>query len=353
MNHDETDILEQLRNRRKTMLEIFLVALFLGLLLNLFSSALYDLLTNSDGTKLRYPFPYWLAIFLSGTLSILWFFMREREERSLRFNILFPFVNYENAPHIATIPGYAPLKKANSIFSECLQHHPEEKTSILSQLGLSCSRPGPGNQYIFQSCNKVVITLLLKVLKLHCEHTQTHLGSYHRKYEDVQNSLKTEGITISHDEIIGHAISSFPHKILLPEGVSLDISAHTAQHHNRISLHSPYTSLDITILPHWTIVSPQKAMKTYKIATRTLQGHNKVALLSIPIRVSMKVRCRALWKGRVADSYCKWMDFFLNEIRQWLSWEYYQAGDQERLLVEIYKEIKQLGRQKESKDHGQ
>lgn len=320
------------------MAEIFLLAVVLGVLLNLFSNAFYEIINDPAGCKLKYPFPYWAIIFLAGSLAVLWFFIREKGERSLSFRVVFPVVKQNGAPHLAQIPGYAPTRQADGILQECIGFHPEEKERMLLQLGLDGEKRGPGGKYLFQSVREVIIALLIKMLKEHCKHTQTPLGQYHLNYSETHNKLESSPFALSAEEIIGHPLSSFPQQIRLPKGIALAIAKGTSPI-DRLLVRSEYATLEIAIQPYWSVITPEKALKTYRIATRSLQGHKQIALLSIPVAVAVQVHDWKGWKVKEADNYCQWLDFLLNETYQWFSWEHFQEGDSERLLVELYEMV--------------
>ncbi|OKY74495.1 MAG: hypothetical protein BM485_13660 [Desulfobulbaceae bacterium DB1] len=345
--HFENDILGQLRNRRRVILEIILLALFLGVLLNLFSSAFYEVINDTADRSLKYPFRYWGIIFFSVICFVLFIFMREKGARSLNFRVVFPVVAQGGHPHLAEIPGYAPTRLADGILQQCMVFHPEEKERMLSQLGLQGSTRGPGNKYFFQSVSEVIIVLLVKMLKLHGEHTQTPLGKYHLDYADIHNKLETASLELNSEEMIGHGLPGLPRRIKLPKGITLSFGTGTTPT-DKIVLQSTYATLEIVIQPYWTVIAPEKAIKTYKIATRSLQQHEKIALLAIPVSVAVKVHIWALLKLRKTDNYCNWLDFLLTETRRWFSWEYFQEGDHERLLVELYEMVTQKTRQTET-----
>lgn len=334
----DTDILGQLRSRRRIMLEIFLVAALLGLMLNLFSNILYDELSGKAERLLGLHVLVWAGIFLVGIVFILAIFIRERDPYELRFRIVLPFSGREGDISILPIPAYMPSMKANSVLESVLKHHPDEGATILEQLGLAGGKPGRGDGYRFASVEKTIITLLLSMLKLHCEHTQTQLGRYHLKYADSCQRLETASFDVEPEALFGYPLPLLPRRIKLPHSVSLSLGGHEKRP-SSILLASQYASLKISILPHWTIIAQEKSLKTYLVVTRNLA--EKAVLLTIPIKMVVRVHYRALWNFREADDHCDWMELLLNEIWQWFDWDHYMQGDQERLLVELYHAVKE------------
>lgn len=333
----DTDILAQLRSRRRIIGEILVVAVLLGLFLNVFSNLLYDSLTREKEVLLGLNVQIWAVSFLAFVAAVIWYFTRKKGNYELRFRILLPIANKKEGLSILPIPGYAPSQKANPILKTVLKQYPDEEDAIARQLGLDGGKVGPGEGFRFESIEKTIDALFVAMLKLHSEHTQTDLGRYHVKYADYCQRLATKSIDLDHEALFGCALPGMPRRINLPRHISFQFAG-PAKQPDTITLNSPYASLKITILPYWTIITQNKSPKTYLIATRNLS--EKAVLLAVPIKVAVSVRYRALLNSKAADDYCDWMELLLNKIWQWLAWEHYVDGDQERLLVELCQIVK-------------
>lgn len=341
----ETGILQSLRTRRRIIIEVILIAFILGFVINLFSSAVDEYVKKIPG------WPYVSFILLSVVIvEICLYYLGKVHTESRMFRVFFPIVLDQNGnPRIETIPGYTPSYNqfGNSVFHSWQKNNKtdNEFERMKKQLGLVNGKPEKTEGgFFFNSLNKVVVVQLLRVIQEHSKHTQSSLGYYHPKYEEILQKIATSEVILDPEKILGHPLYGFPKKLLLPKScnepvVDEYISAGIDIKSTRITLRSCYSSLHVDIQKRWTIITKANSPKIFSIATRTIQKAtlgNSLSLLSVPVKVDFTIHRKSVWSGQSAEMICSWFNLLYEEVYKWMAIEHYMENDLERLLVELY-----------------
>ena len=338
----ETNLVDELRSRRKTIIEIVLIVTCIGLLLNLFSSFLYELLvvTKLPFTDTSSNVMFWGLAFVAFIGIALWYLLKGGHSDSVIFRILLPISTYEKRLQVKKIAGYAPTNYGDEIIAACLKVKPGAVGEIMSQLGLKSGKPNSEGNFFNVPVYEVVFTVILKMLKEYSKHTLTGLRYYHPCYSNTswEHGKKEHPID---DVPIDRNRPYLPEKLDLPKGVTLHFPPGRIPEIHKIRIASPHCSLEFEILPYWTVITKKKALKTFLTATRGMEDLENIALLAVPVKISVSVSLRALW-GKKADDYCKWMEGLLADAKNWLSWEVYQQDDLERMVVGINQKLMNL-----------
>ena len=340
-----TNLLEELRSSRKAIIELLVVIVFLSLALNLFSSALYDLVRGGSApgqSPLR-------ACALWGGVSILlffvtaWYFLRRKWSHTLYLQIVLPLSEAGEHPCILRINGYAPTSRGAEILHSYLKHHHKEIKTVRD----FCRKQGD-NSFILLPLYHLAVTLFIVIVNKHATHTTTRQGDYHLRYKDRRWDIATNSHSLKEFPFYLANVTHFPKKLILPKEISIKTSPAQLDDTLVITLDCPYCSLDFEILPHWTEFTRKKSLKNYLIATRNLDIPKYFRLLAIPVKVTVTAKFHSLYQ-RKADQYCAWMEDLLSETIRWLSWQHFKENDQHRLIVEMHEKIDALfGKEEEA-----
>lgn len=344
--HFKTNLLEELRARRRAIFEIVIVVSVLGFVFNLLSNAFYDLLAGSSK-------PFSSTVALSASLGLIYllfvvlvikYLLGGGCSDNMCFRVLLPFDLYNGKLRIRKIEGYAPTWYANDVLNSCFRTKSDDEEKLILSLGLRAGGMKP-NDFFNDSVHETMLVLLLKIIKEYSDRTLKRKGLYHPRYSSVRWALGISNFDLDKLPIDGNR-QYLPQKTYLPDKTVIDFqSGKEKKKELEVIIQSPYTSLIFKILPYWTIIKEKNAKKTWFTATRGLNEPERICLLSIPVQVSVRVSFGVFW-GKKADHYCTWMEGLLSEAGNWLSWERYQETDLERMIVEIYEKLTTLEKSK-------
>jgi len=387
MHSEGKNLLEEIRERRKTILEVIIIASVIGFLLGVSSNALYDWLKGSQITSRfmsqgsAYIRNLWqpqtrnpqdspcvtlyfsrprvtvhkvtgtnralesLIIFMvSGLILVsiilvttLWV-LRQLISKAVNFRILLPIHSIQKFIREEDITGYAPIKYSALMLEDYLKNNPDQKACLSDHLRNDWQKGDSKERFFSYPIYFSVQRTLLILIQKYSEHTLTSSSLYHPRYSLLSWKLKSyEQPVVSLPGDKGGRY--FPCNIRLPEGTNFWYTQSSTSPEIHIAeIKSPYCSIVFEILPHWSRITREKARKSYKIAVRNIAETKNLTLLAIPLKVSIKISWKAIFRKK-AEDYYQWLSGLLADAEGWLSWELYQQGDTERMLVDIHQKL--------------
>lgn len=200
-------------------------------------------------------------------------------------------------------------------------------------IGGELGNEGPVRKNIYHLVNAMLISLV----KLYSEHTLTTASLYHKEYRPHAWKFKSYSKEIREIQSLSD-INPF----LRMESIKLPQDVKLFSENEGIDIDSPYCSAKITILPHWMLITEKNDRKVHKIIIRNRNLINKdVRLLKIPICIKLEIKHNKIFSEKLENYYIWFHGLMLDAIR-WLSWEEYEKGELERLVVDIYQQLNEL-----------
>jgi hypothetical protein len=332
MHDNGSLLLNEIRKRRWSAIEIIVVIIFLGLLLSVTGCILYDLI--KDKTVMKFS-----IVILLGSLTLLTLALILKREISehIEFRLLLPLRSDPKGKHFEKIKGYAPSEYAERVYTPII-----EKNSLGAKLG----NEAKGCLQKKTDCNPEIIlnlvrALIYDVIKEFGDRSLTTSSLYHEKFRHLSWRLESEKIEKEALHQVLKANEFIRGGIRVPNGVFLEYKSKTnAAGNESIGLLSKYSSLKIEILPYWSLLTAERK-KTFNIVMRNINNSEHLMLLLIPLRCSLRVTQAKVFCRRT-EVFFYWMYDLMLELNRWLSWDEYIQGDTERIVVDIYRRIKIL-----------
>lgn len=333
MSQNENSLLEEIRERRKYVIEIVAFAGLLALFVNLLSNDISECLKSLPHFW-RYAFKF-LPLIVS--IGFLFRFIYRKTLEQTEFNIVLPLIVKTEEIKIEPVKGYSPPLRANDIISPLRNDQDLKKSFIKDWTDGNLENEGPFRRNIYD----LVTALLISLIKLYCEHSLTTSSLYHIGYRPYAWKFKSYSKKIK-DIQKSSSINPFlkMESIMLPQEVDLSID-------NLIHINSPYCWMKFNILPYWMLITEENNRKTYKIIMRNI-NRKDANLLVIPLRVMIGIKRFKIFSKMLVDYYM-WMNGLMKDAMRWLSWEEYEKGDLERLVVDINQDLQELKKELENK----
>lgn len=325
MKDRDGTLLDEIKQRRKTTVEIILVAVILGVAINTFSTVLFE--------KIKVFVSMWhVALFLmSLILLILFYVLNKKISEYSEFRIMLP-LKKDGDKFIVPIKGYAPSEYSIEILNNYFKKHPNAICKCQAEL-----KDFLENRTIQASSliSKFIVFLHFGLIKEFGKRVLTTSSLYHEKYRHLSWQFKSYTIrkeslpaSLKENEFVTGSLR-------LPQDIVLKSVGGNSE---KIILDSPLAALLIEILPNWSTLTIKNNRRTYKIAMRNLTDTDDIVLLTVPIRCKIFVRQWKVFFKRTEAIY-EWMSALKSDFIQWLSWDRYVQEDTERLLVDVYQKI--------------
>ncbi|PIU85813.1 MAG: hypothetical protein COZ68_02070 [Deltaproteobacteria bacterium CG_4_8_14_3_um_filter_43_13] len=330
-------VLNEIKKRRKSIIEIILVAIILGILLNVTGGILFDFIKDRKDIQLSE-----LLLLISAILIILTLILNRRISETLEFRLLLPLKEGDDDKYFEKIKGYAPSEVADRIYSKIINSEDHIKAGLNKEVAECLRENIPQNMNIVL---KLVQALIVDVIRKYGEHSLTTASLYHGEYRHLSWKFKTKKIEkenlqkrLSENEFIRG-------KIIVPTEVSLSYETNIGKTKGEfLELSSRYSSLKIEILPGWALLR-EGSKKTLHIALRTISDRRNLILVFVPLKCTLHIKESKIFSRRTEDLF-SWMYGLMLDLNRWLSWDEYMKGDIERIIVDIHGRVKNLSETK-------
>jgi hypothetical protein len=249
---------------------------------------------------------------------------------------------------VEPIKGYSPSFRANALLSP-LRENDELKKEFIQDWKDRIARGVLKDDGISStSMYKLLISMLVSLIRLYGEHTLTTTSLYHKEYRThawkfKSYSIKVEELQNQMDENTFLKTGA----LKLPEKVHLSLKNKKEKNFKGLLIDSPYCWVVFKILPYWRIITEGNSRKSYKIVRRNMKRED-AEILAIPLQIIIGINRNRIFSKMIEDYYM-WMHGLMSDALKWISWEEYEKGDFERLVVNINQDLQELRREVELK----
>lgn len=347
MNERES-LLEEIRQRRQTTVEVIVIATVLGLVVNLAASAIFSFVWPPESQSLTQ-----LVILLLSVVVVLlgglgYVSLRPLSEAA-DIELLLPLVVRVDEAEVLVRTGYDLTKYAGLFFTGTMRADSElRKQFIESWQRERFPEHTEGQDNVRDILYDLVQRLVLALIDKYGEHTLTPAARYHPEYRPLDPTagsydLQVDGLPTHLREnrfLRRDRKGEQLQKIRLPGPCALAVDRSAFRQQNGkfdIALKSPSGTIRFAVLPYWRRVSEEA--RRYKIFVKGLPNSPKdLVLIQIPMRVKVSVKGAHLWAKSVDASYL-WMHGLMADSRRYLDWAEYEQGDLERMVVDISRRL--------------
>ena len=146
MDERDRSLLNDIKERRKNIIELIIIAVLFGISLNLFNNALYKWFFESLCKKdEKIFFISSSVILLIIVYFIIRFFTKDKIEQAKEFRMLLPFKRDFNNTYVEQIKGYAPSMYADKIISPFLNKNHDVQEALKHELAVFSQNIGTYN----------------------------------------------------------------------------------------------------------------------------------------------------------------------------------------------------------------
>jgi hypothetical protein len=330
-------VLEEIRGRRKYVTEIVAIAIGLAMFINLASNYIFDCIKGGS--------IFWHIAFLVMPLILLSVFLLRyvyaKTTEQSEITVLFPLIVKTEEIRVEPIKGYSPSFRANALLSP-LRKDKELKKEFIQDWRDGIARGALGDDGVsLTSMYKLLIGMLVSLIRLYGEHTLTTTSLYHKEYRThawkfKSHSIKAEELQNETNEKAFLRAGA----LKLPEKVHLSLENKKEKNFKGLRIDSPYCWVVFKILPYWRIITEENSRKSYKIVRRNMKRED-AEILTIPVQIIIAINRYRIFSKMVEDYYI-WMQGLMSDALKWISWEEYEKGDFERLVVDINQDLQDL-----------
>jgi hypothetical protein len=337
-------LLEEIRQRRQTTVEVIVIATVLGLVVNLAASAIFSFVwpPGSQSLSQLVIWPLSVVVVLLGGLSYV--ALRPLSEAA-EVELLLPLVVRVDEAEVLVRTGYDLTKYASLFFTGTMRTDSElRKQFIESRQRDGFPEHTGGQDKVRDILYDLVQRLILALIDRYGEHTLTPAARYHPEYRPLAPTLESYDLPVDglpaplreNSFLRLGREGKQPQNIRLPATFVLAVVPSAFRQQSGkfdIALVSPSGTIRFVVLPYWRRV-PEEARR-YKIFVKGLpNGPKDLALIQIPMRVEVSVKGARLWAKSVDTSYL-WMHGLMADSRRYLDWADYEQGDLERMVVDL------------------
>lgn len=321
--------LERLQQRRLFLDDLLLVAIGIGLLVNLFASALFVYITDSYKKSSWGEGWGWTLVFLSlllfAILLVTYKIRCQKDIESSYFTLVLPILidPGNNNVEILHHDHYKPAKQARQ-FSEIIKN--SWKTQFLQAWpGCKFIRPqvfGPAN-YCWGVLAHIVQALLFQELKKYGELTLTQQVRYHTRFLRLAVGGLTRGTLerTQWPQALQENKFITAEKLFLPVGAlltSTEPSVHPNEPPGRrdLTVSIKHGSLTFSISPYWiTLREIEPAIKIFDP-----QEPEKICFLAIPIETRLIFQGSLLKRKAITIYHYLWLKKLRDAACHYFSW---------------------------------
>jgi len=333
MTLHETSLFAELKYRRKYLIEIGVVAVYIALCINIASNYLFEF-TKEHPISASILLP----LLVTAPVYVIFKYIYGKSITESELSLLLPISINGNKLTVLNIHGYSVPSRANTM----LLTNP-----VLAESFLKDSRNFFNKDELLKegplrnTISDMVTALVVSLIKLYSEHSLTTASLYHKEYR--HHAWKFKSFKMSTENLKATAQKNNflgMESIRLPEGITLSIRQKQDRGSRCIQLDSAFSWIKINILPYWTIVTETNGRKTYKIVIRNVNTQ-KLDVLMIPLKITTGIKFRQIFSNQI-ESYYSWTYGLKEDAIKWLSWEEYEKNDLERLVVDMHRELKEI-----------
>lgn len=338
---------------RTTTIETVLLVGFIGLLLGVFSNAVFSTLwelkiPNLSQTVIMIALFVLIASLVWKVLDVL-YFQHIGEEKQIK--IIFPFL--VNADHclIREIKSYDVTRIANEITKQVFRRekYKEERQKITNNFDKN------GNPFqeglVIHITMSLVQYLCLYYLGRAGEDSLGFSAPYHDAGYFPNLNPKKEKISIDDSLKKNYFIErsdGLKKNFLLPFGDSPKLSLSDGAFENNnsnIVYTSKYGSINFEVLPY---ISNARGKKTQRVAERRIVEEETIKkkdtfnrLIEIDVMIKAKLRGQLVFKKEFRE-FADWIVYLFDYIEKHMDWEQYLEGETHRTLVDIDRKLDML-----------
>lgn len=344
MAQRESTVLKEIEGRRKYITEIIAIAVGLALFINLSSNYIFEWVKG-------WPIFPRIALTIAPLIVSVTFLLRYVYGKTIEqteISILLPFIVKTEEIRVEPVKGYSPAFRANTLLSPLGENNELRKELIQDwKNGIAT---GVLKEYgVFKdSIHDLLISILVSFVRLYGEHTLTTTSLYHKEYRGQAWKFSAYSVKVEDfQNKINKNVFLRTGVLRLPEKVRLYIKHERNVDFRGIRIDSPYCWIEFKILPYWRLITEESGGKSYKIVKRNIKRKD-VEVLIIPLRIVNGVKVTRIF-SEMLDNYYMWMHGLMLDAFRWLSWEEYERGDFERLVVDINQDLLDIKKAIENK----
>jgi hypothetical protein len=275
-------------------------------------------------------------------------YVYSKTTEQIELTILLPLIVKSEEMRVEPLKGYSPPFRANALLAT-LGKNRELTTAFAQDWQKKIARGVLRDDGVsgVGLCN-LLVSMLVSLIRLYGEHTLTTTSLYHKEYRTHAWKFKPYSLEVEelHDQIHENIFLK-PGALKLPENVRLYL-IEEEEHFRGVRIDSPYCWVTFKILPYWKIITEENSRKSFNIVKRNIKRED-VEILGIPLQITMGINRKRIFAKMVKDHYI-WMHGLMSDSIKWLSWEEYEKGDLERLVVELGKDIHQIVKNVDKKE---